>query len=273
MTQAYSPMRFTDSHCHLDFDEFSNDFSSLMADCKKRGIHRLIVPAIGPDNWVKVLKLDEKMSVLTPQIYNALGIHPWWVEDCDDHAITQLSDLVSQHKSKLIAIGEIGIDGALKNHVSDQAQNLTKQINFFERQLDIASANQLPVIVHHRKSHPQLQSILKQKQFPLGGIIHGFSGSYEQAKGYIEFGFKLGIGGTITYERAKKTRNALKRLPLECLVLETDAPAMPLNGFQGQPNSPLRLINVFKELCSLLSTDAEKLAVQLEKNIDEVFFN
>ena len=92
------------------------------------------------------------------------------------------------------------------------------------------------MILHHRKSQNELLQVIKQQQFSQGGILHAFSGSFAQGKAFIDMGFKLGIGGTITYDRAEKTRKAVKQFPLDALVLETDSPSMPLNGFQGQIN-------------------------------------
>ena len=113
--------------------------------------------------------------------------------------------------------------------------------------------------------------MLKKVNLTRAGIIHAFSGSYQQAKNYIDLGFKLGIGGTITYPRAEKTIKAIKRLPLDSLVLETDAPAMPLYGFQGQANSPLKLINVFESLVAIRQESAEAIAEQIEQNISQLF--
>ena len=139
--------------------------------------------------------------------------------------------------------------------------------------MGLAQKNNLPVIVHHRRSHPLITPLLKKVSLKKAGIIHSFSGSYQQAKQYIDLGFKLGIGGTITYPRAQKTIKAIKRLPLESLVLETDAPAMPLFGYQGEINSPLRLLDVFNHLCEIREESAEEIAATVESNINEVFFN
>ena len=103
------------------------------------------------------------------------------------------------------------------------------------------------------------------------GVIHAFSGSYQQAKTYLDLGYKLGIGGTITYPRAEKTIKTLKKIPLESILLETDAPSMPLYGYQGEPNSPLKLITVFDRLCELRNESPEEIVFQLEKNKKDLF--
>ena len=269
-------MKFTDSHCHLDFAEFEQHLTTLLTNCVEQNIHRIIVPSIAPSNWQKVLLLTKKQpdkKTLLNQaqqpinLFAALGIHPWFLNNLNDHHLNQLSTQVKQHKQQIIAIGETGIDGK----IAEQEDNLAKQLHFFDFQLTLAKQEKLPIIIHHRRSHQHILPLLKQYSLTKAGIIHAFSGSYQQAKQYIDLGYKLGIGGTITYPRAKKTINAIKRSPLSSLVLETDAPAMPLSGFQGEINSPLHIIEIFNTLVNIRSESAELIAEQLELNSETVF--
>ena len=276
---------FTDSHCHLDFSEFEQHREHLLSQCYQAGIHRIVVPSIAPSNWQQVLELatqnyqhnkqqtdqqekQQNKPSSSPKIYACLGIHPWFLNDLSESVLEQLNQLINRHKNEIIAVGEAGIDGA----IAKQQGNLSKQQVFFEYQLMLAKQHQLPIIVHHRQSHQWLAPALKIAHLSRAGIIHAFSGSYQQAKQYLDLGFKLGIGGTISYERAQKTINTVKKLPLDSLVLETDAPSMPLAGYQGQANSPLRLIDVFQHLCQLRAEPAEDIAEQLESNINQLFF-
>jgi TatD DNase family protein len=267
-------MKFTDSHCHLDFKEFSlegsSSPSSILTQCTERNIHQIIVPAINPDNWQDVLALSDT-NPKEPQsgckVYAALGIHPWFLTGLLQEHLDNLAQIVSKNKTNIIAIGETGLDGV----IAKQMDNMDQQCLFFEFQLQLAKKHKLPVIVHHRRTHNETITILKQVKVQQGGIIHAFSGSYQQACQYIDLGFKLGIGGTITYPRAEKTIKAIKRLPLSSLVLETDAPAMPLYGFQGESNSPLRIINVFERLVELREESEEEIAEKIEQNISEAF--
>ncbi len=251
-------MQFTDTHCHLDFIELNQHMPALFSQCQNQNIHRIIVPGITAKRWPRVLSVCEQSS----QLFPALGLHPWWINKATEADLALLEDYLKSQK--LIALGEIGIDGGI--------DNIEKQSHYFVEQLKLADKYQLPTLIHHRKSHQHILPILKQLRPAKGGIIHAFSGSYQQAIQYIDLGFKLGIGGTITYERAKKTINAVKRLPLESLVLETDAPAMPIDGFQGQDNSPLRLTNVFQCLSRIRSEPAEQLAEQIEYNVNQLLF-
>lgn len=261
---------FTDTHVHLDFPELADDLKALLEQCALQRINRLIVPTVAPSNWQKALALKTHCENNKPLIYCALGIHPWYLKGLSEHHLVELDNLINETLSKpnnLVAVGEMGLDGV----IAKEQDNLAQQITFFEYQLALTNKHQLPAIVHHRRTHEQTLMMLKQQTPNKGGIIHAFSGSYQQAVRYIDLGFKLGVGGTITYPRAKKTINAIKRLPVECLVLETDAPSMPLNGYQGQANSPLRIIDVFEHLAEIRSEKQEQLAHQLEQNVSQLF--
>ena len=280
-------MKFTDSHCHLDFAEFSSNLPELLQQCQAKNIHRLIVPGVNPEHWQRVLSLvdlPKKNPDVNIQIACALGIHPWFLIVKNETANTdldfqtqQLEQAINLNRNNLDAIGECGIDvfKAKKNTASETAlnDNIQLQQDFFEMQLSLAKQNDLPVIVHHCQSHQLIQPLLKKHKLAKAGVIHAFSGSYQQAKDYVDLGFKLGIGGTITYPRAKKTINAIKRLPLSSLLLETDAPAMPPSGQQGVSNTPVNLIPVFNALVAIRDECAGVIAAQVEANVDQLFFS
>jgi TatD DNase family protein len=277
-------MQFTDSHCHLDFTEFKQDLPELLQQCHAQHIHRIIVPSVKPEHWQRVLSLtDIETSV---DIACSLGIHPWFLILQDSSLPKhyelgfqerQLKQVIKKNRHKIIAIGECGIDvfKAKKNTLNEQAfnENIQLQQDFFDMQLHIAKQNNFPVIVHHSQSHSLILPLLKQYKLDKAGVIHAFSGSYQQAKDYIDLGFKIGVGGTITYPRAKKTINAIKRLPLSSLLLETDAPAMPPFGMQGMSNSPLNLINVFQALVLIRDEPKEVITEQIELNVEQLFFS
>jgi len=292
-------MQFTDSHCHLDFTEFQHELPQLLTQCQQLNIKRIIVPSVNPENWQRVLSLPAQAHSTqesnTVNISCCLGIHPWFLILQDNYLNkesaknidlafyeAQLKQAVIKHNntnthSNIVAIGECGIDvfKAKKNTESEQAlaDNLNLQQAFFEMQLQIAKNHNLPVIVHHCQSHHLLLPLLKKSKLSQGGIIHAFSGSYQQAKAYVDLGFKLGIGGTITYARSKKTINAVKRLPLSSLLLETDAPAIPLSSQQGLINSPLNITKVFQALCEIRAEPKELIAEQIEANVEQLFFS
>ena len=201
-------MQFTDSHCHLDDKAFKEYLPTLLTQCAELDINRIIVPSIAPDNFNQVLSLAKRHHDTPIKIYPCLGIHPWFLQKLNDSHLEQLSAIVVKSRDEIIAIGEIGIDGAIAkqavNHGQTPEDNLHHQQHFFDFQLSLAKQQNLPVIIHHRQSHDKIMPLLKRYQLARTGIIHGFSGSYQQAKGYIDLGFKLGVGSTITYSRAKK---------------------------------------------------------------------
>lgn len=138
-------------------------------------------------------------------------------------------------------------------------------------QLKLAKQYDRPVILHSRKSHDQLAAILRRYPVPACGVIHGFAGSLSQAQAFIKLGYSIGVGGTITYERANKTRQAIAQLPLTSLVFETDAPDMPVSGFQGEPNRPERIQWIFQSLCELRHESPDEIAQQLYINSLSLF--
>jgi len=287
-------MQFTDSHCHLDFIEFQHERPQLLNECLQNNINRIIVPSVNPEHWQRVLSLPAQAHHSKVKISCCLGIHPWFLILQDNLANNksanknsaknidltfyqqQLNQVVVKHSNEIVAIGECGIDvfKAKKNTENEQAlnDNLTLQQAFFEMQLQIAKDNNLPVIIHHCQSHQLILPLLKKIKLNRAGVIHAFSGSYQQAKAYVDLGFKLGIGGTITYARSKKTINAVKRLPLSSLLLETDAPAMPPFGQQGLINTPLNILTVFNALSTIRDEPAAIIAEQIESNIEALFF-
>jgi len=281
-------MQFTDSHCHLDFTEFTPSLPQLLQQCWQQKIKRIIVPSVYPEHWHRVLALSENNAIsIEPSvtIKASLGIHPWFVivdelfvqaKQPLDFYQQQLTELVTNNRANIIAIGECGIDvfKAKKNSNSPQAlsDNLALQQSLFTMQLTLANNENLPVIIHHCQSHHLLMPLLKKASLTKAGVIHAFSGNYQQAKAYLDLGFKLGIGGTITYPRAKKTLDAIKRVPLSSLLLETDAPSMPLHGQQGKINSPVNITEIFSTLAMIRSESAQEIADSIESNVEQLFF-
>jgi len=260
-------MQFSDSHCHIDFPELSNNLNVLLEQCSTQGIKRIIVPAVSPKLWPTLLATCLNND-LPCELLPCLGIHPWYLNKLTHEHLKLLESTFIKNQKSIIAIGETGIDGV----IAKEQNNLSKQQEFFQFHIELANKYQLPLIVHHRRSHHEITQQLKTSPIIKGGIIHAFSGSYEQGKTYIDLGFKLGIGGTITYSRAEKTIKAIKRLPLDMLVLETDAPSMPLSGEQGKPNSPLNVIKVFEHLCLIRSETKEEIAQTIESNINQLLY-
>lgn len=250
------PIRLFDSHCHLNLPELATEQALHWRQAQQAGVAGLLIPAVERAAWVDLLQLQSQK----PEWFVALGIHPWWAHAHRLIDVDELAVLMEQYKDRVCAIGEIGLDFALS------ADTFAIQQQLFEAQLALAAELSKPVVLHHRKSQPHLLSAIKRIGFGEGGILHAFSGSPEQGQAFINQGFKLGIGGTISYERANKTRGAVQQLPLTAFVLETDAPSMPLAGFQGQVNKPALLAKIFQHFSSLRTEPEEQLAEQLWLN-------
>lgn len=260
-----------DSHCHFDFPEFDADREQIWAGCRMLGIEQLMIPGVSPDQWARAEKIAQQL----PGIYFSAGVHPWFIEHSlpqiriSGFSATDAQQLREQlafwlAKPQCRALGECGLDGAID-------VPLDLQMTLLECQLRLARELNKPLILHCRKAHNEMMQLLAREPLPAGGVIHAFSGSLEMAQHYWKLGFYLGIGGTITYERASKTRAAVTAMPLESLLLETDAPDMPLAGYQGQRNSPEKLLRVAQCLAELRGENLEYVALQTTTNAERLF--
>lgn len=251
---------FIDTHCHFDFPPFFDAAQATLEQALDGGVEKIVVPSIDVDSMARVLTV----SASSPRLYPALGLHPLYIERHQEQSLQRLAELIERHRRDIVAIGEIGLDNYMAN------PHMPRQLHFLDEQIRLAKAHQLPLILHSRRTHDQLAKKLRQHQWN-HGVVHGFSGSYEQAMAFIDLGFYIGVGGVITYPRANKTRQAIARLPLERLLFETDAPDMPVNGFQGQHNRPERIIYILDALASLREEPKALIASQLYQNSLDLF--
>ncbi|MEF1165509.1 TatD family hydrolase [Vibrio campbellii] len=254
-------MKLFDTHCHFDFDVFQDGFAHQVELARDQGVERILIPSVGPSNWARIQALANQYS----HLYYALGFHPYFLQPEFEQFSPELESLLSSPNRQCVAIGECGLDFAIDVPVELQEQAL-------ELQFDLARRFDLPVILHSRKAHNRLIQLVKAAKLPKGGVLHAFSGSYQQAMEWVRLGFLIGVGGTITYPRANKTRDAIQRLSLENIVLETDAPDMPILGYQGEPNHPSKLIHVLNELSLLHTESKQSIASQLWENSNSAFF-
>ncbi|CAI1068315.1 TatD family hydrolase [Serratia quinivorans] len=252
---------FTDTHCHFDFPPFSDHEPESLALAEQAGVRRIIVPTVTADRFVRVLKLARDY----PPLFAALGLHPLYIAEHHEPELEQLAGFLASRPPKLVAVGEIGLDLYMENPQFERQQRV------LTAQLKLAKQYDLPVILHSRRSHDQLAAMLRRTEVPRRGVVHGFAGSLSQAQAFIRLGYYIGVGGTISYERAQKTRNVMAQLPLTSLLLETDAPDMPLAGYQGQPNRPERAVEVFHTLCQLRSESPADIAAHLQHNTHALF--
>ena len=253
--------RFIDTHCHFDFPPFTGDEAQSIKRAAAAGVKAIVVPATEAAHFDRVLELARHHEAL----YAALGLHPIVIEHHTDDHVDRLDALLQTAEKKLVAIGEIGLD------LYREAPHFERQQTILDAQLRLAKRHDLPVILHSRRTHDKLAMHLKRIDLPRKGVVHGFSGSLQQAQRFIELVYKIGDGGKNPYHRARKTRADMAQLPLTSLLLETDAPDMPLNGFQGQPNRPEQAARVFATLCELRDEPEEVIANALLENTRSVF--
>lgn len=259
-------MEYVDSHCHFDFTEFDADRKAVWQACHNTGVRQLLIPGTEPEQWQRARDIAGN----TDGVYFSVGVHPWWLRSVfsdkseNEHAVWQKMKEQAQHPLCL-AIGECGLD-KLKTEVDIDHQIVSTIIH-----IELANQLNLPVIFHCVKAHNELIKILKENPVKAGGVVHAFAGSEQIANTYIDMGLMLGIGGTITYERAIKTREAVAAVPLKNLLLETDAPDMPICGEQGERNSPENIPVIAKVLSDIRSESVETIARQTTENFEAIF--
>ena len=256
-----------DTHCHLDAAEFHLDRDAVRAAARAAGVGHLVIPAVQRSDWRAVMALAHRHG----DSY-ALGIHPLYTPQAQEGDVAALRTLLQdvQGDPHLVAVGEIGLDFFVPG------LDAQRQIWFYEQQVLLAREFGLPVILHVRKSSDRLLKTLRA--YPVeGGIAHAFNGSWQQAQTFIALGFKLGFGGAVTYERALKLRELASQLPLESIVMETDAPDIPPHWryttaeqrAQGQAqgrNSPGELPRIAATVADLRGMDVQALAEATSQN-------
>ena len=239
---------FTDTHCHLDATEFAGTLAGVILNAQAAGVSRIVVPSVSRSNFETVRELCQQY----PGCFPAYGIHPMYVNDAMPDDLEVLREYLKQHQP--VAIGEIGLDFFIPHY--DQL----RQEHFFIEQLKLAREFDLPVLLHLRRAQDTILKHLRQYKVR-GGIAHAFNGSRQQADEFIRLGFKLGFGGAMTYSRATRLRELAATLPLDSIVLETDAPDIPPEFLErGLPNEPKYLPRIAQTLAELRGLPLEEVA-------------
>jgi len=235
-----------DTHCHLDAAEFSADLDALVRSARAAGVAGIVVPAVDTTNFDAVRDCCRRY----PKVFPAYGLHPLYLEHAGESDLDALRLWLAEEMggpNPPVAVGEIGLDFYIPGYDAE------RQEHFYHEQLKIARDLDLPVLLHVRRS---VDGILKGlRRFGVRrGIAHAFNGSRQQADEFIRLGFKLGFGGAMTYAGATRIRELAANLPLESIVLETDAPDMPpawLSGGRNDPGQLPEIAGVFAELRAL----------------------
>lgn len=245
-----------DTHAHLNMltnPEFE------IAEARLSDVKEIIVPTAGVEDIEDVLKLAENDS----DIYAALGVHPEYADDFDDEKAKTI--IKKAHHNKVVAIGEIGLD----YHYN--SENKSSQKKCFQIQLEIAKQLNLPVIIHDREAHFDTLEIIKAEKMEKV-LFHCFSGSVEFMRECTKLGYKIALGGVVTFKNAKTIKEVALEIDLKDLMLETDCPYLAPHPFRGMENGPKYIGFVAKEIAKIKNIPYETVAFQTTKNAKE-FFN
>ncbi len=247
-----------DSHAHLDMAEFDHDREHVLKRAREGGVTRMITIGVDLESSAKALEIAKAHDY----VYSTVGYHPHEAKLFNAEALQGICSL--SEDPKVVAWGEIGLD-FFKLYSARE-----KQLAVFEEQLEIAAERELPVIVHDRDAHAEMLEALKRRK-GLRGVIHCFSGDYALALEFIRLGFFISIPGTVTYRKAAELQEVAARIPLESLLVETDAPYLTPVPLRGKRNEPLFVTHTAKRIAELRSIPLEDLAKRTVENTVRLF--
>lgn len=245
----------TDTHVHLDASEFDADRTFVLEQARAAGVGRFVVPGVDVGSFDRVAALSRACG----DVHHALGIHPLYVTAAAAEDLDVLEARLALREA--IAVGEIGLDYFV-SAIDPQVQE-----RFFIAQLRLAQQFGLPVILHVRRAVDAILKQLRRIEVP-GGIAHAFNGSRQQADAFVAMGFKLGFGGAMTFDGSRRIRGLAAELPLEAIVLETDAPDMPPAWAQGRRNEPANLSRYAEVLADLRGLAVAEVVAATSRNAE-----
>lgn len=229
---------FIDTHCHLDLSPLRDELEQILLRAERAGVGRFVVPGVTPQGWGGISSICSTDVRLLP----AFGIHPLWSYLGNDDALVVLAS----HLDGAVALGEVGLD-----YTSGAPDRLVQQ-DLFRRQCRLAVERSLPLLIHCRGGFADLLRILKEENaFRVGGIMHAFSGSSELAREFCRLGFYISVCGTVTYENAVRSPRVVAQIPLEYLLIESDAPDMAPAPFRGRTNEPAFILETARKLAAI----------------------
>lgn len=243
-----------DTHAHYDDAQFDEDRDALLSSMEEGGVGTIVNASAAYHSCQKILALSEEY----PFLYASIGIHPDEVGELDEEKMKELKALCAH--PKVVAVGEIGLDYYWDNESHDI------QKKWFIRQLEMARELNLPVMIHSREAAADTMEIMKAYGQGLQGVIHCFSYSKEMAKEYVKMGYYIGVGGVVTFKNGKKLKEVVEAVPLESLVLETDAPYLSPEPNRGKRNSSLNLAYVAQKIAEIKGVPYETVVEETEKN-------
>ena len=253
-------MQYIDTHSHLYLSQFDDDRENAVKRAIDAGVTRMILPNVD----VTTIEQLHALAGKYPQhCFPMMGLHPTSVKEDYQHQLNQIENLIQT--KKYLALGEIGID------LYWDKTYLAEQITVFEHQINLAKKLALPIIIHARESFEIIFKVMDRlNDDNLNGIFHSFSGSEKEAEKIIDYGFKLGIGGVVTFKNSKLDE-VIKKINLQHIVLETDAPYLAPVPFRGKRNESAYLINTAKKIAEIKNMPLSEIAFHTTKNAELVF--
>jgi len=249
-----------DTHAHIDLENYEGKIDNVVAKARENGVFQVIIPSVNSKSFKNIINLIEGHDSL----FGALGVHPEDLDGFNGKIIEEIAEL-SKHP-KIVAIGEIGLD-----YYWDKS-NIEGQKEAFRMQIELAKRVKKPVLVHDRDAHEDTFKILKQTNAAeVGVVMHCFSGSVEFAKECVKEGFYIALGGVTTFKNAKKAKEVAKAVPLDRLLLETDAPYMTPVPFRGKENEPAYVRYVAEEIANLRGITLEEVDIATTENAHRLF--
>jgi TatD DNase family protein len=248
-----------DSHAHLEMNDFDDDIDEVIARAKKSGIGYIVTVGVNLEDSERAVLIADRYDM----VYAVVGIHPHDAESINEKTYDSIKKLAK--RNKVVAYGEIGLDFF---------RNLSPasiQIKRFEEQLDIASELGLPVVIHNREAHKETLEILTRHGKNTRGVIHCFSGDYAMAVKCIDLGFYISVPGTVTFKKSERLREVVKKVPLENLVVETDAPFLSPEPKRGKRNEPANVVYTAAKVAAIKGVSLEEVAEITSANAMELF--
>ncbi len=247
-----------DTHSHINFEEYKADFDNFLNDLKANEIEKVIIPGVEPATFKEISDLTNIYEML----YGAIGVHPSEAKTYTLQTTEQIKEYLQN--DKIIAIGEIGLD----YYWETETKELQKEI--FQAQLEIAQELNVPVLIHDREAHEDTFEILKDYNLKTV-VYHCFSGTKEYALKCIEKGYYIAVGGIVTFKNAKDLKETVKAVPLDRILLETDAPYLAPVPYRGKLNSPKYLKYIAQEIANLKNTNVEEIKNITTENAKRIF--
>jgi TatD DNase family protein len=252
-------MRFFDTHCHLNDDAYREDLEEVIGRARQQGVEYILVPGYDLPSSVQAVELAREYE----GVYAAVGVHPHDAITYNPAVEKELLRLLADEK--VVAVGEIGLDYYYNHSPRERQQEV------FRRQLDLAGEADLPVIIHNREAHQDLFHLLQAAGKQYRGVLHAYSGSTEMLPGFLALGFHISIGGPVTFKNARKLPEVVKAMPIDRLLLETDAPYLTPHPYRGRRNEPAYLLHTAGRVAELKGMSREELAVCTTENAFRVF--